>query len=91
MEDEIKNTGCNLMIVRNNLSTWDKASQLQFDNEKIKAKYESEENRERTIDRMTWRLKWWYYVFAAPAWYEYEKVSLWHKKTQSYIYDSWIC
>ena len=85
MEDEIKSTWCNIYFVRNKLSTGDKGSQMQLDQEKIKAKYESVENSERTIDRMTARMRLWYYVLPAPVWYEYEKVMKGHKKSQSYI------
>ena len=85
MEEEIKSTWCNIFFVRNKLSTGDKWSQMQLDQEKIKAKYESVENSERTIDRMTWRMRLGYYVLPAPVWYEYEKVMTGHKKSQSYI------
>jgi DNA invertase Pin-like site-specific DNA recombinase len=85
MEDEIKETWCNIYFVRNKLSTGDKGSQMQLDQEKIKAKYESVENSERTIDRMTARMRLGYYVLPAPVWYTYEKVSTGHKKSQSYI------
>ncbi|MEI7563636.1 MAG: hypothetical protein WCJ39_08650 [bacterium] len=57
MEDEIKATGGNIYFVRNRLSTGDKNAQMQLDQEKIKAKYESVENSERTIDRMTSRMR----------------------------------
>jgi len=57
MEEEIKSTGCHIYFVRNKLSTGDRGSQMQLDQEKIKAKYESVENSERTIDRMTGRIR----------------------------------